>query len=125
MVIGFAFATVSLRSAGLGRQVNDERGPLTRSALSDDGSAVPLHYFTTNGQPDSGPLVLTAAVQPLENFEHPVRVCGIESDAVVRDGDPIAGPVRHRWTVTRQIQPGRGSNGHHRGNTRPVEFERV
>ena len=69
------------------RQTKIKGGPLAGRRLQPDASAVPLHDFLTEGQPDAHAGILGAGVQPLEDTEDSPKVLPIDANAVVANGE--------------------------------------
>ena len=62
-----------------------------RYRLYPDPSAHLVHDFLGDGQSDAGTGILVAVMEPLKDYEYPFKVPGIDTDAVVRNGEV---PVR-------------------------------
>src|SRR5579859_3788214 len=71
---------------GFSAQGKGERGVLGRG-VQPDAAAEVLDDLTAHGQADPGAGKGAALVQPLEQPEDPLRVLGVDADAVVGDGE--------------------------------------
>src|SRR5439155_21270483 len=69
------------------RQAHHEGRSLPRSAVSGDVIAVTRGDSLADREPDSGSIVVTASVKPLESSEHPFAVLFVEANPVVFDED--------------------------------------
>ena len=66
------------------RQGNNERGSSTGDALRCDGSAVPLHDLSADGQTYACSIIwASSAMEPLEGLEDTVKIFFIEPNPVV------------------------------------------
>ena len=59
-----------------------------------DCAAMPLDDFFADGQTDSGALVCSSRVQPLEYLEYTLGVRHVKSDTIVANGDSPVTVIR-------------------------------
>ena len=107
------------------RENHDEGRTLARPTVRGDCSTMPLHDFPADREPDPGPFILVAAVQPLEDLEDPLAILLVKTNPIIPDRQiakrdrvlaiPVGSWLTHQFTF----------NLYHRRHARSMKFQGI